>query len=314
MTQEIVLECVGVQKAFGAKWVLHDVGFRIVRGEIVGLVGPSGCGKSTLLHTILGTLPSSAGRILIHRGEDMFEVHGPNRHCGIVYQQYSLYPFLTVAENVAFGLMLDETSLSFRVFRPFAWRKIRRQHLAQAHALLERVGITSFDAYPHELSGGMRQRVAIAQAVIMRPAILLLDEPFGALDEATRESLQLMLLELYAENIAAKQRGEAPPHTILIVTHELTEAIYVGDRVIGLSQYWNWRAEGFATCPGATIVYDRVAPVFTPGATKRPEDFYEQRAEIHMAAFNADVPTPRLAHVRFWDDVAKGLGQGVLKP
>jgi len=154
--------------------------------------------------------------------------------------------------------------------------------------------------YPHEMSGGMRQRVAIAQALIMKPKILLLDEPFGALDEATREELQLMILRLYEENETAKKEGHEPPYTILIVTHELNEAFYVSDRVIGLSQYHKDGAEG------AKIVYDKSAPIFHPGDPREFGIFLEQREELRRHVFD---PTDLQDHeelITFWKDREKG--------
>ena len=146
--------------------------------------------------------------------------------------------------------MVDETNLPYRFLLYPKWRRLRHEHMEQAAALLEQVDLArAMKLYPGNMSGGMRQRVAVAQALIMKPEIILLDEPFGALDEATREDLQCMLLGLYQENLAALQKNEKPPYTILIVTHELNEAIYVGDRVIGLSQYWDWKAEGFRNAP-----------------------------------------------------------------
>lgn len=312
----LVLRCQQVHKSFGPKLVLHDIGLEIAAGQIVSLVGPSGCGKSTLFNAILGTHAPTSGRVIVGRNGQEHVVVGPNRNCGIVYQHYALYPFLTVLESVAFGLMLDETSLPFRVFRPLKWRKLRREHLDRAAAALRRVHLTDadFGKYASELSGGMQQRVAVAQAIVMRPQILLLDEPFGALDEATRESLQTMLLEFYDENLTALARGAQPPHTMVIVTHELTEAIYVADRVVGLSQHWAWRAEGHAACPGATVVYDKVAPVYRPGDPKDYEQFAGQRDDIRRTVFEPPTPTPRRQHVTFWDDVAAGRGQGVMKP
>jgi NitT/TauT family transport system ATP-binding protein len=313
MATNYVLEIVGVHKSFGDKAVLYDVSLKVAPGQIVALVGPSGCGKSTLFNAILGTHAPTHGHIVIVRNGTVHVVEGPNRNCGIVYQHYALYPFLTVLEGVAFGLMLDETSLPFRCFRPLAWRKLRREHLEKARAALRRVHLTEgdFGKYPDELSGGMRQRVAIAQAIVMRPQLLLLDEPFGALDEATRESLQTMLLEFYDENCAARSRGEPPPYTILIVTHELTEAIYVADRVLGLSQHWDWRAEGHERCPGATIVYDKPAPVYRPGDAKDYEQFAAQRKEIREAVTEPTTPTPRGKYVTFWQDAAAGRTAGV---
>ena len=150
--------------------------------------------------------------------------------------------------------------------------------------------------YPAELSGGMCQRVAIAQALIMRPKLLLLDEPFGALDEATRESLQLMLLHLYEENVQAKQRGEAAPHTILIVTHELNEAIYVSNRVLGLSQYHETGKEG------ATIVYDKPAPIYRPNEPKDLSRFFEQKEELLKSVFSEKYIKHHSEFVSFWDE------------
>ena len=123
-----------------------------------------------------------------------------------------------------------------------------------------------------------------------------------------------MLLCLYQENLEAKQRGERPPHTLLIVTHELNEAIYVGDRVVGLSQYWKWEDEGHTACPGATVVYDSVAPVFHPDEPRDFGVFAEQRQEIRLATFSAEVRQPRQKYVRFWDEVKAGKGQGILAP
>jgi NitT/TauT family transport system ATP-binding protein len=160
----------------------------------------------------------------------------------------------------------------------------------------------------------MCQRVAIAQALVMRPKLLLLDEPFGALDESMREELQTMLLELYQENLQARREGRPPPYTILIVTHELNEAIYVADRVTGLSQYWQWEETGLAAHPGATIVYDAVAPVFHPDDPRDHDTFLHQRLEVRQAVFDPDVRPRRDEHVRFWREVEQGKGAGVMAP
>ena len=187
--------------------------------------------------------------------------------------------------------------------------------MAEAAEVLEKLGLKdALRKYPHELSGGMQQRVAIGQALIMKPAILLLDEPFGALDEATREDLQLLLLNLYEENLKALAESAIPPHTILIVTHELNEAIYVGDRVIGLSQYWDWRAAGHSKPPGATIVYDKPAPVHSPGQQKEFETFVCQRQEIRGVVFEPELPFCPKENCNFWDEVDAGRVGGVLAP
>ena len=308
--QEIVLEIRDVSHAFGDNKVLHDVNLKIVRGEIVAVVGPSGCGKSTLLRAILGTHPPQSGQILMN-GKP---VDGPGRDRGIVYQRYSLFPFLNATKNVAFGLMLDQTTIPFRLFRFFgAWWRQRAEHLREARAMLEKVKLGDAVArYPAEMSGGMCQRVSIAQALVMKPQIILLDEPFGALDEATREELQQMLLGLYQENLNAKAAGEQPPYTILIVTHELHEAIYVSDRVVGLSQYWDWRGAGIDAAPGATIVYDAVAPVFHPDDEREYGTFLHQREEILKHVFEPTNLQARDEYVRFWVELEEGKGPGIL--
>ena len=293
------LEVRKVSHWFGPKRVLHHVNLEIEAGQIVGLVGPSGCGKSTLLRAILGTHPPKAGEVFI----DGKLVQRPSRDVGIVYQHYSLYDFLTAQKNVAFGPMLDQTSLPFRFFQFWKWWKLRRLHLEQAAHLLEKVGLgKACDLYPAEMSGGMRQRVAIAQALIMRPKILLLDEPFGALDEATREELQEMLLHLYQENLQAKQKGLHPPHTILIVTHELTEAIYVSDRVVGLSQYHQDGDQG------ATIVYDKPAPVFHPSDPREFSSVLEQQQELRHAVFDPEYLQNYEEYISFWKERQQASG------
>ncbi|MBI4664362.1 MAG: ATP-binding cassette domain-containing protein [Verrucomicrobia bacterium] len=304
MKVEIALECRGIHHWFGDKRVLGDVNLKIKRGQFLAMVGPSGCGKSTLLRAIVGTHLPCQGQVFLfpkdHEAEGL-AVAGPGRDRGIVYQHYSLFPFLTAKENVAVGLMLDQTGIAFRTFRFWKWRKLRRDHLKQAEDFLAEVKLNdAMNLYPHEMSGGMRQRVALAQAMIMKPEIILLDEPFGALDEATREESQQMLLSLYEENQQAIRRGERPPYTLIIVTHELNEAIYVGDRVAGLSQYWDWRKEGFEKCPGATITYDKAAPVFQTKSAKDFTTFTEQREEIRRVVFEPSPPPDRREHVVYW--------------
>lgn len=300
--RDIVLSCRGVHQSFGANHVLHDLDLEIDRGTIVSLVGPSGCGKSTLLRAIVGTHPTQRGEYRASTGDsgELRPVDGPGRDRGIVYQRYSLFPHLTARENVALGPTLDRTSLPFRTLRPFYWRNLKKKYLAEADAMLERVGLAhALHLYPSEMSGGMCQRVAIAQAIVMKPEILLLDEPFGALDEATREDLQEMLLALNAENIAARRAGTRAPYTILIVTHEIYEAIFVAERVVGLSQYWDWKAAGHAHCPGATIVYDDHAPLILPGEAKDLNALAAQKDEILSAVFAPAPPRDPAARRRF---------------
>lgn len=311
MKQSLALECRGVSHWFGAHKVLYDVNLKVVRGQFLSLVGPSGCGKSTLLRAIVGTHLPRKGQILVnlvHGQSALSAVKGPGRDRGIVYQHYSLFPFLTAWQNVALGLLLDQTSIPFRFFRPFKWRRLRKQHLNLAAEYLEKVHLTrAMHLYPHEMSGGMRQRVALAQALIMKPEIILLDEPFGALDEATREDLQRLLLELYDQNQQARRRNQAPPFTLIIITHELNEAIYVGDRLVGLSMYWDWNATNHAECPGATIVYDRSSPVFEPHAAREYEQFEQQREEVRKQVFSPKTLQPAHIFKTYWDEQSQNV-------
>ena len=298
MRKDLVLQCDSVSHWFGTNKVLNKINLEVVAGQVVAVVGPSGCGKSTLLRAILGTHPPKSGQVIANGRP----VTRPNRDVGIVYQNYSLYDFLTARDNVAFGLMLDQTSIAQRVFGYGSWRKLREEHREQSLALLKKVGLErAANLFPHEMSGGMRQRVAIAQALIMEPKILLLDEPFGALDEATREDLQLMLLNLYSENAAARDAGKTPPYTILIVTHELNEALYVSDRVIGLSQFHEDGANG------ATIVYDRPAPIFRAGDVRDFQQFEAQKDELRAAVFTPSATRHHSKFVTFWNDHDKQL-------
>lgn len=212
--EDIALDCRGVHHWFGRKKVLFDVNLRLRRGQFLGLVGPSGCGKSTLLRGIIGTHLPRQGQILIHtsRGtQGLVPVVGPGRDRGIVYQHYTLMPFLTALENVAIGLMLDQTSIPLRWLAFPKWRRRRREHLRMAAEFLEKVRLgDAMNLYPHELSGGMKQRVAIARALVHEPQILLCDEPTSALDHTTG----MRILELMKE--MNQRRGT----TLIVVTHD----------------------------------------------------------------------------------------------
>lgn len=182
---------------------LQDVNLSIDKGEFFALLGPSGCGKSTLLHIIAG-LSSATGAILIN-GE---QVTGPGLNRGIVFQEYALFPWKTVLENVAFGLAMKGVGRTERT-------RAAREYLAL-------VGLAGFeDRYPEQLSGGMKQRTAIARALAYDPEVLLMDEPFAALDAQTREILQGELLKIW------EQTGK----TIIFVTHSIEEAVYLAQRV-----------------------------------------------------------------------------------
>ena len=292
------LDCQKVSHWFGATKVLYDLNLKVRAGQFVSLIGPSGCGKSTFLRSILGTHPPNQGKILTMQNGSLITADRPGRDRGIVYQKYSLYPFLTALDNVALGLKLDQTSVLFRIFNWSGWAKKRKEFRDRAAVFLEKVGLgNAINMYPDQMSGGMQQRVAIAQALIMEPEIILLDEPFGALDEATREELQEMLLQLYQENQEALSKNKKPPYTLIIVTHELNEAIRVGDRLIGLSQYWDWKKSGFDVSPGATVVYDREAPIFKPNERPNYESFDIIRKDIRKYVYNPDILQSRNDHL-----------------
>jgi NitT/TauT family transport system ATP-binding protein len=236
----------------GRNLVLNNVRLNVRPGEFLSLVGPTGCGKSTILRLILGSQFPTRGQVLV----DGQPVNGVDRDRGVVFQKYSLFPHLTVLENIAYGPLLERTSMPQRLLYTPAYRRMRRESLAEAREYLVRIGLNPWDGgkYPYELSGGMQQRVAIAQALMMRPKILLMDEPFGALDHNTRLAMQLLILDQW----------EDYRMTIVFVTHDLEEACYVGTRVVGLSQYWS-DDEGKPGV-GAVIVTD----LPTPGGHPKP--------------------------------------------
>jgi NitT/TauT family transport system ATP-binding protein len=186
---------------------LVDVDLEVNEGEFVCLLGPSGCGKSTLLNIVAGVLPYDEGRVVV----DGKLVTGPGADRGMLFQSPMLFSWLTTRDNVLFGPKARHQ------------RDVSRSDLRQqADVMIETVGLAGFeDAYPHELSGGMRHRAAFARALINHPAVLLMDEPFGALDSLTRSRMHEFLLELW----------EAHRMTIIFVTHDIDEAVLLGDRV-----------------------------------------------------------------------------------
>jgi len=202
--------------------ILNGIDLAIESGEFVSIVGQTGCGKSTLLRLILAQEKPSRGRVLVG-GRDRSQ---PDRYCGYVPQKYSLFPDKTVLDNVTFGP--EVTSLrGFRRLAPTGRRRLR-EFRAEALEYLMHTGLQESDArkYPHQLSGGMQQRVAIAQALIMRPPILLMDEAFSALDPGTRAGMQRLIKTLWRESGT----------TIVFVTHNTREAVCLGTRVIALAK------------------------------------------------------------------------------
>ncbi|KVG31067.1 ABC transporter ATP-binding protein [Burkholderia diffusa] len=209
--RDVILDVRHVGKRFatpqGECVALDDISFRTHRREFVCVIGPSGCGKSTLIRILAGLDAQTSGEVLL----DGKPVQGPGADRGMVFQGYTLFPWLTVKKNVMFGLRMNGSSGSEAEREALQW--------------LDLVGLTRFaDVYPHQLSGGMKQRVAIARALANRPRILLMDEPFGALDAQTRARMQTHLLDIW-RNIDV---------TILFITHDLDEAIFLADRILVL--------------------------------------------------------------------------------
>lgn len=186
---------------------LNDLNFKTYRREFVCVIGPSGCGKSTLIRTLAGLETKTSGQVLL----DGEEIDGPGQDRGMVFQGYTLFPWLSVKRNVMFGLEIAGHGKSPAEEEAMQW--------------IDLVGLSKFaNAYPHQLSGGMKQRVAIARALANKPRILLMDEPFGALDAQTRAKMQSYLIDIW-RNIDV---------TILFITHDLDEAVYLADRVLVL--------------------------------------------------------------------------------
>lgn len=206
-------------------------------GEFRVLLGPSGCGKSTLLRMVAGLDRPDTGEILVNG----HPIDGPGKDRGMVFQKYTSLPWLTVAENIGYGLKINGVP-----------PKERKETVER---LLKAVGLTEFaDVYPETLSGGMQQRVAIARTLALRPSVILMDEPFGALDAQTRSEMQQLLLQIWDETAC----------TILFVTHDVEEAVYLADRIFIMSSH-----------PG-TIVEDVQVPF------DRPRDLaLKEKAEFH---------------------------------
>jgi NitT/TauT family transport system ATP-binding protein len=256
-----LLQIEGIRKEFvgGAVPVvaLEAVDLVIERGEFVTLVGPSGCGKSSLLTLISGLAPPSSGRIRI-AGRD---IAGTDRAVGFITQQDNLFPWRTLVDNVALALELAGVGAAERRREAGRW--------------IERVGLAGFErAYPHQLSGGMRQRANIIRTLIYEPSVILMDEPFGPLDAQTRLSLQALLLSIW----------ETQRSTVLFVTHDLTEAIALADRVVLMSAR-----------PGRIVRADRVE-------IPRPRDIF----------YMHDQPEFRRLYDALWNELAAqldGLGR-----
>jgi NitT/TauT family transport system ATP-binding protein len=222
---------------YGDKVVLERMTLDVAAGSFVSIIGPSGAGKSSFLRVILGQEKPTRGTILLD-GAPLAPECGPDR--GVVFQRYSVFPHLTALQNTMFGLECAQAPLTARLFG-----KARRAAIDEASAMLASVGLgDSLTLYPAQMSGGMQQRLAIAQALIKRPRILLLDEPFGALDPGIRADMHGLITQLWREYAL----------TIIMVTHDLREAFSLGTRVLALDKR---RHDPHAPHRfGATAVYD----------------------------------------------------------
>lgn len=238
MSNQTILKIESLKKVFSGKKTvvaLDGIDLTIARNEFVVLLGPSGCGKSTLLYIIGGLLKPSEGRVLL----DGKDITGASPERGIVFQEFALYPWLTVEENIRFGLKLSAS-------------KVRDESKIRdiVRGLIKTIGLTGFEhSKPHQLSGGMKQRVALARCLATDPEVLLMDEPFGALDAQTRGVMQKELMTLFSKT----------KKTILFVTHSIDEAVLLADRVAVFTarpgrikevvpidlprERWNWQEE-----------------------------------------------------------------------
>lgn len=226
-----------VWKEYGDTIVLEGINLEIESHAFIALVGPSGCGKSTFLRMLMSAETPTRGQILI---DGLPLPLDPTSDRGVVFQRYSVFPHLTVEENVLLGLELGSSPLACRLFG-----ERRKTALDGAHEILDEVGLShALDRYPSQLSGGMQQRLALAQALIKRPKILLLDEPFGALDPGIRAEIHQLMRRLWRET----------KMTVFMVTHDLAEAFYLATRVIAFERERNRPEEQERY--GATIKQD----------------------------------------------------------
>ncbi len=224
-------------KRYGDNIVLERMNLSVKAGEFITMVGTSGCGKSTFLKMLLGMESPSSGELLLDGKPIPTE---PDQSRGIVFQQYSVFPHLNVLENVILAREFEQSPLLGKLFGT-----AKRRVIEEAKALIDSVGLgAALKRYPHELSGGMKQRLAIAQALIRRPRILLLDEPFGALDPGIRADMHQLVLKLWHEHQL----------TVFMVTHDLSEGFYLGTR---LWVFDKLRHDSQApSAYGASITYD----------------------------------------------------------
>ena len=238
-----ILSVRGLERRFDTTLALQATDLDVAENDFITILGPSGCGKSTLLRIVAGLDRQTAGDVTLEGRR----IEGPGADRGMVFQSYTLFPWLDVLDNVCFGLR--ERGLP------------RTEQVEVAQGFLQKVGLTGFERhYPKQLSGGMQQRVAIARALANGPRMLLMDEPFGALDHQTRELMQELLLGIW----------EAEKKTVLFVTHDIDEAVFMGSRVVVMSAR-----------PGR-IKLDRAVPLAHPRhySVKTSPEFVALKAEL----------------------------------
>lgn len=251
---ELVIK--NVWKEYDSQIVLENISLTIASRSFVALVGPSGCGKSTFLRMLLGQEQPTRGDILID-GRPLPHEPGPDR--GVVFQQYSVFPHLTVLGNVLLGKEFTGAGFAAKLFG-----SAKRKAISDVRAMINEVGLAgSEDKYPSQLSGGMRQRLALAQALIMQPKVLLLDEPFGALDPGIRAEIHVLMKRLW--NLTQM--------TVVMVTHDLREAFTLGTRVIAFERPRNRPEEQERF--GATITKDH--EIWPPRIAGKDSVFSTQR-------------------------------------
>lgn len=236
--------------------ILRNIDLSVQKGEIITVVGPSGCGKSTLLAGIGGFNPFTTGHAEINIRGQWRPIGKPDKHRGVVFQDYPVPEFLTALENVALGPNLTKLTLLENII-PLARSRLKREHSMEAQRALASVGLQEHGhKYPRELSGGQRQRVAIAQAIAMKPEILLMDEPFSGLDPTSRENLQVLVQTIHREL----------NNTIFFVTHDLEEAVYLGTRLIVLGKEETMN-------PGAKIIHEQCLHEYKGPEAKGTQEF-----------------------------------------
>lgn len=246
-------------KEYGDQIVLERLNLRVTDGEFCTIVGASGCGKTTFLRLLLGQEKPTRGKLLLD-GEPIPNEPGPDR--GVVFQRYSVFPHLTALQNVMMGVELEQAPLTGRL-----WSSRRKEAKAHALAALDSVGLSGArDKYPSALSGGMQQRLAIAQSLVKEPKILLLDEPFGALDPGIRHDMHGLVRELWEKN----------GMTIFMITHDIQEAFDLGTRVFVFDKVRHDPQEPERY--GATVTYD------LPLARKDRQALTELKARITSSA------------------------------